>query len=175
MFNRNILLSVIILVAVLSVWWFALPFNERAVVPLDAELSSLQEARDRYTQLDLSALKRKVASLDALQARMLDSYVPRQLHSGRLVYTIAQLAQQNRLNIKGIQYSVVDVQGQVGKKLAMEFQVEGFYENMVAWVHGVELSDVLVDIEDVKAAKISNMNDIISLTVKMSAYGIQID
>lgn len=175
MINKNIILLLTIVTAGLIWWWFAVPFNERVVAPLSAELDSLQQARDRYTQINLDTLKRKVSTLGATQAQVLETYIPKQLRSGRLVYVLSQLAQQNRLSIKGIQYSVVDVQGQSGKKLVIEFQLEGFYENFVSWVRAVELSDVLVDVEDIKAAKVNNVSDVISFTIKMSAYGINID
>jgi hypothetical protein len=57
----------------------------------------------------------------------------------------------------------------------MEFQVEGFYENVIAWIKAVELSDTLVDVEGLKAGKVNNITDIVSFTVKMSAYGVRID
>jgi hypothetical protein len=177
MFTKNITLSLIILVSILTIWWFALPFKAQVVDPLKTELSSLQDARDKYKdQINIDDLQRKVTSLNEVQKKVLDSYIPKELRSGRLVYNIAQLAQQNRLNIKGVQYSVVDSQAsQLGKRLVMEFQVEGFYENIVSWVRTVELSDVLVDVESIKGSKINNTSDIIGFTVKMSAYGVRID
>lgn len=175
MLSKNIIYSLIILTAGLAIWWLAIPFQDQVVVPLQTELTSLQEAKERYKQIDIPAIKRKITSLDSTQAKVLETYIPKELRSGRLVYTIAQLAQQNRLSIKGIQYSVVDVPNQSGKKLVMEFQIEGFYENFVAWVRAVELSDVLVDVEDIKAAKINNTSDVVSFTTKLSAYGITID
>lgn len=175
MMSRSINLFLTIVVALLTIWWFAIPFRNEVIVPLETELESLQGAKERYSKINLDALKRKVVALDSFQSKILESYIPKSLRSGRLVYTLAQLAQQNRLNIRGIQYSVVDMQNSGGKKLVIEFQLEGFYENFVAWIRGVELSDVLINVEDIKAAKINNISDVIGFTVKMSAYGINID
>lgn len=175
MMSRNIIFSLLMVLALLTVWWFEIPFRDAVVMPLQTELTSLQDAKDRYSQINLDDLKRRVTTLSSVQSGVLNTYIPKSLRSGRIVYTLAQLAQQNRLNIKGIQYSVVDVPNQAGKKLVIEFQLEGFYENFVAWIRGVELSDVLVDVEDIKAAKVNNLSDIVAFTVKMSAYGISID
>jgi hypothetical protein len=57
----------------------------------------------------------------------------------------------------------------------MEFQVEGFYENIISWIKAVEISDTLVDVESLKAGKVNNTSDVVSFTVKMSAYGVRID
>jgi hypothetical protein len=177
MLSKNIISVILVVLAFSALWYFSLPFNEQVIAPLQDELSSIEDARDRYkTQINISALEAKVTNLSADQKRVLESYIPRELRSGRLVYTIAQLAQQNRLNLKGIQYSVVNsADNETGQKLTMEFQVEGFYENIIAWIKAVEISDTLVDVESLKAGKVNNTSDVVSFTVKMSAYGVRID
>lgn len=177
MLSKNIISIILAVLSLSALWYFSLPFNEEVIAPLQDELSSVKDARDRYkTQINIPELESKITNLSADQKRVLESYIPRELRSGRLVYTIAQLAQQNRLDLKGIQYSIVnDNTNEVGKKLSMEFQVEGFYENVIAWIKAVELSDTLVDVESLKAGKVNNVTDIVSFTVKMSAYGVRID
>jgi hypothetical protein len=177
MLSKNIISIITTVLAFSTLWYFSLPFNEQVILPLQDELSSIEDARDRYqTQINIPALEAKITNLSTDQKRVLESYIPRELRSGRLVYTIAQLAQQNRLDLKGVQYSVVDSNNkEVGQKLTMEFQVEGFYENVVAWIKAVELSDTLVDVESLKAGKVNNVSDIVAFTVKMSAYGVRID
>lgn len=179
MFTKNVTLSLLIFLAIASLWLFVLPFKSKINEPLQAELDSLNEARNRYDQIDINSLKQKIAVLDPNQLRLLEAYVPKELRSGKLVYTLAQLAQQNKLNLKSIQYSIVDSADlqAVGakKKLVIEFQMEGFYENFISWLKVVELSDTLVDIDSVRSAKVNNSSDVVAFNVKMTAYGISID
>lgn len=143
------------------------------------ELAKLQTAYDQATrQLSLKALRLKRSALDEDQLNFLRSFIPPNLHSGQFVYNLGQLANQNRLTLKGLQYTVIDdtlnnPQGE--KKLLVEFTMDGRYEDFVSWLGAIERSNVLIDIESFRGAKTSNTSDIITLYVKMYAYGLSID
>jgi hypothetical protein len=94
------------------------------------------------------------------------------------VYRISQTALQNRLSIKNIQYSIIDLDFKkdgVEKKLLVELQLEGTYDSLVNWLTLVERSNTLIDIDSVKASKVSNTSENLAFLVKMSLYGITIE
>jgi Tfp pilus assembly protein PilO len=179
MYNKTIISIILFILGLLVVWNFAMPFKEAVVDPISIELTQLKEGKSRYeNQLNLKNLQSKLAKLSPEENSILETYVPKELHSGKMVYTLSQTASQNRLNLKNIQYSIIDNvndKAKTSKKLSVEFQVDGFYENIVAWISQLEKSDILIDIESIKMSKSNNTNDILTVSVKMSVYGISIE
>jgi hypothetical protein len=53
--------------------------------------------------------------------------------------------------------------------------MEGRYESFTNWLQQIERSNVLVDMESIRGAKNNNSGDVITFTVKMYTYGINID
>jgi flagellar biosynthesis chaperone FliJ len=91
------------------VYSFVLPFKEQVVDTSNVQLTNLQTAYDQATQqLSLKALRLKKQQLDENQASFLQNFIPTELHSGQFVYNLGQLANQNRLTLKGLQYTVLD-------------------------------------------------------------------
>ena len=130
-------------------------------------------------QLALKALRIKRQQLTEAEAELLKKFIPEQVNSGRFAYNMGQLANQNRLTLKSIQYSTVDVaqneSSSKEKKVSVEMSLDGRYEDFVAWVKLVEHSNVLIDFDYIKAAKVSNNSDILNFNIKVYTYGINID
>jgi hypothetical protein len=179
MANKLIFSLVLFLLSGAIIWKFALPLNEQVVLPLDGQLLSLQDGYEKASkQLTIEGLRQKKNKISGRQQELLKSYIPEELHSGKLVYNLAGTALQNRLLMKNIQYSVVDLdkdknQG-LDKKLNIEFQIEGNYLDFINWLSLVEKADVLIDTESVKGNKLNNVSERVSWTIKMSAYGLNI-
>jgi Tfp pilus assembly protein PilO len=158
-------------------WRFALPFKTIAVDPIQEELVVLQTAYDKaLRQVTLDNLRQKRNRISNRQQEILKTYIPENLHSGKFIYNLSQIALQNRLTVKNIQYSVVDENKDKKKegdpkKLQVEFQVDGNYLDFINWMSQIEKSDVLIDTESVRGNKLNNNLDRVSFTVKMLAYG----
>lgn len=177
--NKNIFSVVIIVLAIAIYYFFSVPFNERAVVPLSGEYTNLRDAFDRFsTKISLDNLRKQKQNLSELENRILGTFIPENLHSGKFVYNISQTVIQNRLTIRNVQFSILETnspkEGST-KKLSVELQFEGQYENFVSWIGLLEKADILVDIESIKMVRISNNSDTLMFTVKLSAYGINIE
>jgi hypothetical protein len=179
MYNKNII-SIIVLALGLSVLWkFSIPYKEVAIDPLKEELVNLESARDTFkNENKLTALESKINNLDSDEIKLLETYVPKELHSGKIAYVMSKIAELNKLNISNVQYAVIDEGGDKlgdNKKLSIDLQFEGYYENLNAWLLQVEKSDVLIDIESINATKLNNNTDILNINLKLAAYGVKID
>jgi Tfp pilus assembly protein PilO len=168
----------LMVLSVSIIWKFALPFNESIIIPMSEQLSNLEDGYDRASkQLTLDTLRQKRSKISSKQMQLLQTYIPTELHSGKLVYNLVGTALQNRLVMKNIQYSIVDLDKTkegMTKKLSIEFQIDGDYNDFMNWLSLIETSDVLIDTESVRGAKINNVTSRITWTIKMSAYGLNI-
>jgi Tfp pilus assembly protein PilO len=179
MANKLIFSLILFILSGAVIWKFALPLNEQVVLPLQDELVNLQDGYDKASkQLTIEALRQKKNKISGRQQELLKTYIPDELHSGKLVYNIAGAALQNRLTIKNIQYSIVDLDKEKGggldKKLNIEFQIEGNYLDFINWLSLIEKADVLIDTDSVRGNKLNNTSDRVTWTIKMSAYGLTI-
>jgi Tfp pilus assembly protein PilO len=176
MSTKNIIAILIVLLSGMFYYYFVDPYKVEAIDTISEELLNLQTAyTNAQNQLSLQALKSKKDSLSIQEANILENFVPKKLHSGKFVYDLAQFANQNRLKIKSIQYSVnEDGSNNKTKRLQVEFTFEGRYEDFSAWLNSIEKANVLIDVDNIRGAKIPN-SEIITFNVKLYAYGIQID
>lgn len=146
---------------------------------VESERAELQSAYDQATQqLSLKALRLKRSQLGDRELSFLQNFIPQNLHSGYFVYNLGQMANQNRLSLRTLQYTVVNsdlASGNSEKKLMVEFTMDGSYGDFMNWLRQVETSDVLIDVESVRGAKISNNSDVITFYVKLYAYGMDIN
>jgi hypothetical protein len=159
-----------------------LPFKELTVDVAANELVKLETAYEGADkQLSLQGLRLKKQQLNEQDLNLLKNFIPQNLHAGYLVYNLGQMANQNRLTLKGLQYSIISEQPNANlklstdKKLMIEFTVEGRYADYINWLTRIETTNVLIDVESVRATKNSNQSDIISFHTKMYAYGININ
>ncbi len=177
--SKNLFAILIFLVTLLFLFSFVLPFKETVVDTAASRLSDLQMAYDQATkQLSLKALRLKKQQLQEEQLVFLRNFIPAKLHSGQFVYNLSQQANKNNLVIKGLQYTVLDdsLNNPDGeRKLLVEFTLEGRYEDFAMWLKNIERSNVLVDVDSIRAAKNTNNSDIISFYVKLYTYGVSID
>jgi Tfp pilus assembly protein PilO len=182
--TKNFFAALIFLITGLFIYSFVLPFKEQVVDNAADQLSKLESAYAQATQqLSLKALRLKKQQLDENQLSFLQNFIPVRLHSGQFVYNLAQLANQNHLTLKGLQYTVLDdslnnaqaKDQQKEKRLLVEFTMDGKYEDFAAWFRSVERSNVLIDIDSFRGTKNSNNSDIITFNVKSYTYGISID
>lgn len=176
---KNIFSALLIAVAGLLYFSFVSPFKAEAVDNIAVEDQKLQSAYQQASQLTtLKTLRLKKQTLTTENLQVMKNFVPQTLHSGAFVYNISQLANQNGLTLKGLQYTVIDdtATNPTGeKKLQVEFNVDGRYESFSSWLQALEKSNVLIDVENIRGTKTSNTGDTISFTVKMYAYGLDID
>lgn len=177
---KNIFAALLLLTSGIMYWTFVLPFKEFAVDNISTEEKKLQAAYEQATQqLSLKALRLKKQQLTTENMQVIENFIPAKLHSGQFVYNISQLANQNGLTVKGLQYTVLDdtLTNPKGgeKKLQVEINMDGRYEAFSEWIRNVERSNVLIDVISVRGAKTSNTGDTISFTVKLYAYGLNID
>ncbi len=179
--NTKIIYSGIIVVATgLFLYTFILPFKAMAVDTVDEELvkleSGLQRARE---QESLKMLRLKKQQLGTQELLLLQNFIPGNLHSGAMIYNLAQLGNVNRLSVKSLQYSLVEdkksEQDAKEKKLLVEISLEGRYEDFTKWLDVIEKSNVLIDVVNIRAAKVSNTSEILVFNVKLYTYGINID
>lgn len=176
MANKFIISLVLFVLAGVLIWKLAIPFDDEIISPMYDQVTNLQDGYNKATkQLTLDTLRQKKDQISGKQQQLLQTYIPTELHSGKLVYNLVGTAFQNRLQIKNLQYSVIDMDKDkegLNKKLSIEFQIEGDYNDFINWLSLIENSDVLIDTENVRGAKINNASNRISWTVKMSAYGL---
>lgn len=158
---------------------FVLVFKETAVDNVSEQLVKLESAYTQATeQVQLKALQTKKQILMEREINFLQNFIPQNLHSGRFVYNLGQMANQNRMTIKNLQYSIVDdssTNPSGEKKLVVEFTLDGRYEDFTNWLGKVERSEVLMDIQNLRASKSGNNSEVISFYVKLHAYGLKID
>jgi Tfp pilus assembly protein PilO len=177
--TKNIFAVLILVIVGLLVYSFILPFKEVAVDNVSEELVKLQTAFEQASQqLSLKTLRMKRQQLSEQDSALLTNFIPQNLHSGQFVYNIGQIANLNRMNLKGLQYAVIDdtLNNPTGeKKLMVEFTMEGRYEDFANWVRTLENSNVLIDVESIRGAKTANSGETITFYAKLFAYGINID
>jgi Tfp pilus assembly protein PilO len=175
--NRFIIPVVLLILSIAMLWRFAIPFKTIAVDPIQEELSVLQTAYDKaLKQSTFDSLRQRKNKISTRQQEILKTYIPENLHSGKLIYNLSQVALQNRLTVKNIQYSIVDEGKDRRKdgdprKLQIEFQIDGNYLDFINWMTQIERSDVLIDTESVRGNRLNNNVEKISFTVKMLTYG----
>lgn len=152
------------------------------VDPILSEYDNLNTAFARAEdQLSLEALKNKKNQLTLQEVNIMENFVPVRLKSGTFVYNLAQFANQNRLSLKSIQYSVVDEGRETAgtrtkdKRLVMEFTLEGRYEDFTRWMSAIESATTLISVESVRGVKNSVSSDIITFNVKLVTYALDID
>ncbi len=180
MSNKNIFAIIIIAVSGLFLFSFILPFKAAVVDPVVDQTTNLETAYAQATQqLSLKTLRAKKQQLGEEEINFLRNFVPNKLHSGQFVYNLGQLANQKRLTVKGIQYTVLNDTAVSAtpseKRLLVELTLDGKYEDFNEWLKTIERSDVLIDIESFRGSKVSNNSDIITFQVKMYSYGTNID
>lgn len=168
-----------IIISIGFIWKIILPFNNIVLGPLKTEVNSLQEGYERITSgANLQSLRDKQNSMTDEEKNLLDTYIPEYLQSGKLIYTLSQIAIQNKLSIKNLQYSILEVnekESSLKKKLSIEMQFEGNYDDLISFMEKIEKSNTLIEIDNFKANKVSSVNELISFTITMSAYGINIE
>lgn len=157
-------------------------FKTEAVDNIVMEYENLSTAFTRAEdQLSLEALKTKKNQLTLQELNIMENFVPVRLKSGTFVYNLAQYANQNRLIIKSIQYSVADEGKESGaiktkdKRLIMEFTMDGRYEDFTKWMSTIENANTLISVVSVRGVKNSVASDIITFNVKLVAYALDID
>ncbi len=177
--TKNIFAILILAIVGLLMYSFILPFKALAVDNVSEELVTLQSAYEHATQqLSLKTLRMKKQQLSEQDSALLINFIPQNLHSGQFVYNLGQIANLNRMNLKGLQYAVIDdtLNNPTGeKKLMVEFTMEGRYEDFANWIYTLENSNVLIDVESIRGAKAANTGETITFYVKLFAYGINID
>ena len=174
---KNLFSIILIAVSILFCFSFVAPFKVAVLDTVALQLDKIKSASEKTAQLlSLNNLRQKKQSLGEAQSNILASFVPKNLHSGDLIYRLSSMAAQNRLNVKGVQFSVVDDKTSADKKLLIEMNLDGRYEDFSNWLVVVEKSSTLIDVESIRANKNNiNNSELISFTVKMYAYGINID
>ena len=177
--TKNIFAFLIFCITALFLYSFVFPFKALAIDNVSVQLSNLQNAYETATkQLSLKTLRLKKQQLSEQDLALLQNFIPQSLHSGTFVYNLGQLANQNRLTLKSLQYTVIDdalTMPKGEKKLVVEFTMSGRYEDFTAWMQSLEKSNALIDIVSVRGTKNSNASEIITFNVKMYTYGIRID
>ena len=178
--TKNIFAFLILVITGIFFYTFVWDFKVQAVDNVSEELSRLEGAYESATrQLSLKNLRLKKNQLGSQELTLLQNFIPQNLHSGYFVYNLGQLANLNRLSLTGLQYTVIDdtinnpTTGE--RKLQVELNVRGRYEDFINWVVAMERSNVLIDIDSINGTKEVNSGDIINFHVKLYAYGIKID
>lgn len=175
--TKTIFSTMIIIIAAAFMYMFVLPFKEVAVDNVKTNLENIQGAYQQATQqLTLKTLRVKKSQLQDSDIIFLQKFFPEKLHASLFVYNLAQFATQNRLNLKGLQYTVIDDQiNKGGKKLLIELVIQSRYEDFQSWLSKVERSDTLIDIQSISASKKNINDDSVTFNVKLYAYGVKID
>ena len=179
---KNIFALLICCIAVVFYYNFAAPFKLDYVDPVVLEYENLSTAFARAEdQLSLGSLKTKKNQLSLREVNIMENFVPVKLKSGTFVYNLAQFANQNRLSLKSIQYSVIDEGKESGgikvkdKRLVIEFTLDGRYEDFARWMSTVENATTLITVENIRGVKNSVASDIITFNVKLVTYALDID
>lgn len=170
---------ILLIISGLLMYFFVLPFKTSSVDNVTEELGKLVIAhKNAEEQLSLKELRLKKKQLGTQETAILDNFIPEDLHSGYFVYNLGQIANQNRLNLKSIQYTVQDDSSSNTKgeqRLMVEYIMEGKYDDFNNWLRVIENSSTLIDVESFKATKNPNSVDTLTFYVKLFAYGINID
>jgi Tfp pilus assembly protein PilO len=179
---KNIFAALIFSIAIVFYYNFTSSFKIGYVDPIVTEYESLSVALTRAEdQLSLEALKTKKNQLTLQEVNIMENFVPVKLKSGTFVYNLAQYANQNRLILKSIQYSVVDEGREDGaqktkdKRLVIEFTLDGRYEDFTKWMGTIENANTLISVESVRGVKNNVASDIITFNVKLLTYALDID
>jgi hypothetical protein len=176
--TKSIFSLLLFLISGLFMYSFVLPFKTSYVDPVSAQLDQISTAFNQASsKTALDRLKIKKDSLSEQELNLLQNFIPNNLHSGTFVYNLAQLANQNRLTLKGLQYTIIEdtVRPDSEKKLAVEFSLDGRYEDFYAWLQNIDRSNILIDVDSFRGVKNSNNSDIITFNIKMYTYGININ
>lgn len=179
---KNIFALLIFAIAIVFYFNFVEPFKVERYDNIIEEKINLQAAFDRaQDQLSLEAFKSKKNSLSMQETNVLENFVPIKLKSGTFVYNLAQFANQNRLILKSIQYSIVD-EGKENagiktkdKRLLIEFTLDGRYEDFTKWVSTIENANTLITVESVRGVRNNVASDIITFNVRLVSYALDID
>lgn len=179
---KNIFALLIMCIAVVFYFNFSEPFEINYVDPVVSEYENLRVAFTRAEdQLSLDSFKTKKNQLTLQEVNIMENFVPIKLKSGTFVYNLAQFANQNRLILKSIQYSVVDEGKEVAgiktkdKRLVAEFTLDGRYEDFTNWMSTIENANTLISVESIRGVKNSVSSDIITFNVKLITYALDID
>jgi Tfp pilus assembly protein PilO len=176
---KNLFSILIFFIAVVFYYNFVEPFKFEKVDDVVTEYENLQTAyTNAQNQLSLESLKQKKNSLSLQEQNLLENFVPVRLKSGTFVYNLAQYANQNRLIIKSIQYTVANKSPDVKKEyeqLIVEFTVDGRYEDFLKWMGNVENANTLIEIQSVRGIKNNAASDVVTFNVKLSTTAINID
>ncbi len=174
---KNIISLIIISLALVFYFLFVKPFEAAVLDPVTVQLEKIKSASEKTQNLlSLNNLRQKKLALGERETSLLSSFIPLNLRSGDLIYRLSGVASQNRLTLKGIQFSDVSEKDSSDKKLLIDMNLDGSYEDFYRWLGTIERSSTLIDVESIRATKSSgNNSDLLSFTVKMYAYGINID
>lgn len=179
---KNIFALLIFCIALVFYYNFAAPFKVDYVDPVVSEYENLSTALARAEdQLSLESFKTKKNQLTLQELNIMENFVPVKLKSGTFVYNLAQYANQNRLILKSIQYSVVDEGREVGavktkdKRLVIEFTLDGRYEDFSKWMSTIENANTLISVESVRGVRNNAASDIITFNVRLVTYALDID
>jgi Tfp pilus assembly protein PilO len=176
--TKSIFSLLLFLISGLFLYSFVLPFKTSHVDPISDQLEKISNA---YSQANSGAaidrLKIKKNSLSEQELNLLQNFIPNNLHAGTFVYNLAQLANQSRLTLKGLQYTVIEdtLKPNAEKKLAVEFVLDGRYEDFYIWLQNIDRSNILIDVDSFRGVKNSNNSDVITFNIKMYTYGININ
>ena len=179
--SKTIFSVALVVLSVSLVWKFILPMQSVVINPLTEDLQTLQNGYDAaVNQTSIENLRRKRNNLSLTETKLLETYVPENLQSGKFSYKMFEIASQNRVAVKNLQYAVVESggeKGDSGKRLVVEMQVDGSYANFYRWISTLERSDILIDIQSISASKSVTgplSGDTVSFSIKMSTYGLNI-
>ncbi len=179
---KNIFAFLILCIAAVFYFNFVEPFKLEHVDNVVNEYDNLSTAFARaQDQLSLEALKVKKNQLSLQETNVVENFVPNKLKSGTFVYNLAQYANQNRLSIKSIQYSVAnDTKEDATTKLKenrliIEFTLDGRYEDFTRWMSAIENANTLISVESVRGVRNNMASDIITFNVKLVTYALVID
>jgi len=173
---KNIFSILIFVIAGVFYYNFVSAFKVDHVDEVVNQYDSLQIAFVRaQDQLSLTKLKEKRDALTLQETNVLENFVPAKLKSGTFVYNLAQFANQNRLTLKTIQYSVVKEEKEKEKRLIIDFTVDGRYEDFTRWLSTIENANTLIEVESIRGTKTGNVNDIITFNVKMIVSALSVD
>lgn len=171
---KTILAFLIFAITGIFLYTFVLPFKTEAVDTVLDELTKLDSAYKEASETTaLNALRLKKNQLQEQDLVLLQNFIPQKLHAGYLVYNLGQMANQNDLTLKSLQYSILTDKSE--KRLLIEYTTEGKYTDFIQWLERVEKSNVLIDVESIRASKNSNKSDVVTFYTKMYAYGIDIN
>jgi Tfp pilus assembly protein PilO len=178
--TKKIIAYLIIVSSLLFLYFFVWDFKVANVDTVYAQKLDLETAYNQATQQQsLKVLRSKRSQLGNSEQSFLNRFIPQNLHSGRFVYNLGQLANQNRLMLKSIQYTVMDSSTSIKdgeKKLMVELTMNGRYPDFINWLKSIETSDVLIDVDSFRGQKDNNNNgEVILFYVRLYAYGNKID